>query len=544
MNGSPSSTAVSPTVLRVEDLGCIGIVVRSTQGGVEAAVPSGAATPGMPHADAVEVSWVPGSYSGASGDFVAVNLVELTGDSSDRLELIEEIPVELMGFDENGRLSLPPQLLEVSHAQLRPYSAPGAAAASSAVKKGKFKEGGREPSSKAAHAQRSSTPHRQRLPGAHGRSPRGVQRTTLSARYGRKGSFCVGECASRLFTETSGTGLSRLCCWGLNVPSVLGQSAPSFTGSSAAWGRNMPWRHRQMHGPDFRPSCQATHFSARRKLPVSAVLSCVSQTHWNRNTALLGQSTTLRAKPSNREFTGGIRCHFRRSVLSRGVWSFQAWRTGADGEGGENPQGETRGHSSSRKQDAQIFECPRWRGMVLAQTRRRVPVAAMRQLPQPHPVRRHYRCGPRRGKVGKPAESNCSSSHLRCAGIGVAGSIPRNGMGMAQGPCLAPWAAGQSAMIAYHKERVTLDAARKTMGWLWSDRFRRKRAERRPHQEGGPRRNSTAEMRMEARGRAPRRARKARNDQARQGPARASSGASPVRHLKESAFRRLGSLSL
>ena len=131
MHGSPSSTAVSPTVLRVEDLGCIGIVVRSTQGGVEVAVLSVAATPGMPHADAVEVSWVPGSYSGASGDFVVVNLVELTGDSSDRLELIEEIPVELMGFDENGRLSLPPQLLEVSHAQLRPSSAPGAAAASS-----------------------------------------------------------------------------------------------------------------------------------------------------------------------------------------------------------------------------------------------------------------------------------------------------------------------------------------------------------------------------------------------------------------------------
>ena len=65
-----------------------------------------------------------------------MNLLELPGDSSDCLELIEEIPVELMGFDENGQLSLPPQLLEVSHAQLRPYSAPSAAAASSAVKKG------------------------------------------------------------------------------------------------------------------------------------------------------------------------------------------------------------------------------------------------------------------------------------------------------------------------------------------------------------------------------------------------------------------------
>ena len=66
-----------------------------------------------------------------------------------------------------------------------PSSAHGAAAASSAVRKGKFKEGGREPSSKAAHAQSSSTPHRQRLPGDHGRSSRGVQWTTLSARYGR-----------------------------------------------------------------------------------------------------------------------------------------------------------------------------------------------------------------------------------------------------------------------------------------------------------------------------------------------------------------------
>ena len=95
--------------------------MRSTQGGVEVAVPSGAATPGMPHAVAVELSWVPGSYSGASGDVATVNLLELTGDSSDRLELLEEIPVELMAFDENGRLSLPPQLLEVlssGHTQL------------------------------------------------------------------------------------------------------------------------------------------------------------------------------------------------------------------------------------------------------------------------------------------------------------------------------------------------------------------------------------------------------------------------------------------
>ena len=44
------------SVVRAEDLGCIGFVVRTTQGGVEVAVPSGAATSGMPDAVAVELS--------------------------------------------------------------------------------------------------------------------------------------------------------------------------------------------------------------------------------------------------------------------------------------------------------------------------------------------------------------------------------------------------------------------------------------------------------------------------------------------------------
>ena len=53
-----------PSVVRVEDLGCIGIVVRSTLGGVEVAVPSGA-TPGMPDSVGVELSSEPGFYSGS-----------------------------------------------------------------------------------------------------------------------------------------------------------------------------------------------------------------------------------------------------------------------------------------------------------------------------------------------------------------------------------------------------------------------------------------------------------------------------------------------
>ena len=368
-----------------------------------------AATPGMPHADAVELSWVPGSYSGASGDVATVNLLELMGDSSDRLELIDEIPVELMAFDENWRLSLPPQLLEVSHAQLRPNSAPGAAAASPAVKlRGKFKEGGREPSSKAAHAQRSSTPHRQRLPGAHGRSSRGVQRTTLSARYGRYGSYCV-ECASRLFTETSGPGSAVLQpAYGLEL--CLGAERALEAPAARCTG--------QISAPPVKPRTSQRD-SLNEAASLGGALLRVANALEQKHGCAGDSPRRFRAKPSNREFSGGLRCHFWRSVLSRGVWSFQAWRPGADSEGGENPQGETRGHSSSRKQDAQRFECPRWRGMVLTQTRRRVRVAAMRQLPQPQEVRRHDRCGSRRGKVGQLALSNCSSSSLlRCAGIG------------------------------------------------------------------------------------------------------------------------------
>ena len=93
------------------------------------------------HADAVsvELSLELGSYNGGSGDFVTVNLLELTGDSSDRLEPLEEIPVELTGLDDIGRLPLPPQLLEVSRAQLGPSPASIAATTPSAGKRASSK---------------------------------------------------------------------------------------------------------------------------------------------------------------------------------------------------------------------------------------------------------------------------------------------------------------------------------------------------------------------------------------------------------------------
>ena len=110
--------SVFPWVMRVEDVECIGIIVRTTQDGVEVALPFGAATSGMPDAIDVTLASESGSYRGTSRAFPAVNLVEPTGDSSDRLEPLEELPVELMEFDDSGRLPLPTHHLVISHARL------------------------------------------------------------------------------------------------------------------------------------------------------------------------------------------------------------------------------------------------------------------------------------------------------------------------------------------------------------------------------------------------------------------------------------------
>ena len=77
--------------------------MRTSQSGIEVAVPSAAARTGVPDAVGLELSPKPCFHSGASGDFVVVNLVELTGASSDRIELVEEIFEEVMGFDDDGR---------------------------------------------------------------------------------------------------------------------------------------------------------------------------------------------------------------------------------------------------------------------------------------------------------------------------------------------------------------------------------------------------------------------------------------------------------
>ena len=135
------------SVVRVEDLGCIGIVVRFTQGGLEVAVPSGAATPGMPDAVAVEVSSEPGSYSGASGDFATVGFTEtdwrLVGPSrAARGDTCGAHGVRA------GSLSCSAQAILSTQRSCRVFC----------WKKSKFKEAGGEASSEAVHAQCASPP--------------------------------------------------------------------------------------------------------------------------------------------------------------------------------------------------------------------------------------------------------------------------------------------------------------------------------------------------------------------------------------------------
>ena len=237
-----------PSVVRVEDLGFIGIVVRFTQGGVEAAVPSGAATAGMPDAVAVQLSSEP------SGEFATVNLLELTGDSSDRLVPLEEKPVELMGFDDGGRLPLQPQLLEVSRAQLGTSSASVAATAPSARKRA---------SSKRALLSRTPKPS---TPKAARRSPANAFQELVVDRLeelsGRlslletpdKGAFASPTAQQGFSQKSIGPGSRSSLAGGLTVPSVLGRSAPSLSGpaacaqarASAAWKRSRSRTHDQV----------------------------------------------------------------------------------------------------------------------------------------------------------------------------------------------------------------------------------------------------------------------------------------------------------
>ena len=457
----------------------------------------------MPDAVSVELSSEPGSYNGGSGDFVTVNLLELTGDSLDPraargdtcgANRIRRRRAAVIAASAAGGLSRPARAISSlcrSHRALR-------------WKEGKLKKDGFESSAEAICAQSSSTLSCHRLPGTRCRASRRAQRSTLSARSARQGSSRVAECAASLLTEFLGIRFEKLNCWRSHcseragsVSSFAQQPCSLRSGASADWGRSKPQSHQLAHArSDPRHSCQVTHCAARSSDRSSHSGKCPPAYRERTGTeARCWRDSSRRfwAKLGNRKLTGGLRRHLRGPIFSRSFRSCQARRSSTDSESWENSQREARGsRGGSRKQGAQGLERPRRRSKVLAQTRRCLSIAALWQLPQPQVVHRHDRCGPGRGKVWKPAASKCSASpHQRCSGIGIPRFVPRNAVGMAHlghsRPRRAePCSLGPAEQIAPTTKTGRLGCSAQEYGCLRSDWVRRNRAQYRPHQERDP----------------------------------------------------------
>ena len=220
------------SVARIEDLGCIGIAVRSTQGGVEVAVPSGAATPGKPDAVSVELSSEPGSYNGGSGDFVTVNLLELTGDSLDPraargdtcgANRIRRRRAAVIAASAAGGLSRQARAISSlcrSHRALR-------------WKEGKLKK------TALSRAPKPSAPKAARRSPATAFQELVVERLDeVSGRLSQlevpdKGALASPSAQPAFSQNSRGSGSRSSIAGGLIVPSVLGPSAPSLSSPAA-----------------------------------------------------------------------------------------------------------------------------------------------------------------------------------------------------------------------------------------------------------------------------------------------------------------------
>ena len=460
--------------LRIEDLGPIGIAMRSTQGGVEVAVPSGTATPGMPDAVSVELSLELGSYNGGSGDFVTVNLLELTGDSSDRLEPLEEIPVELTGLDDIGRLPLPPQLLEVSRAQLGPSPASIAATTPSA---------GKRASSKRAALSRAAKPSR---PEAARRSPATafqelvVERLDeLSGRLSQleapdKGALASPSAQPGFSQKSRGSGSRSLSAGGLTNPNVLGRSAPSLRGPAACA------RARALLGGGANPRSTGLHTHA--PIPAAPVRLQAAQPDPPIEAATLG-STLLRitsALEQNQDAGGTVQDAFglnpgiaHSQEECDAIFGDQSSREsfGASRLGGqalitrvvrarkERPEVVVAAHESRVRRDLSVLSGKAWSWRTHADVCLLPRCGSFRSLKRLIAItcsvkmlcfttstlfwNRHHKIRPTRWSGDGPSWAFKT----------------QKGGALHLGPPQK-----QSAVVACHEERVALDAARKSMG--------------------------------------------------------------------------------
>ena len=295
-----------------------------------------------------------------------------------------EQPLELLGFDDSGRLPLPAQPLEISRRHLSSVTAAEGTTAVAMGKKATSKRfavapAPKQPAPEAARRHTAGAFQELKVERLEELGGRLSQLKTLGK--GNSSSACARQGPPPQPQGASSAGPAGAS---IVVPSVLGQAAPCLSGATAcARARALLGRwstHWRPQGPAARSNCRYacwnTECAGR-----SSGRWCKSWEHSAAHRQRVGAETGLcgdspgrfRVEPSDRKFSGGIRGLFRGPVLPRGVRGWKTRETGAGGKGGENSQREARGgHCCSRRQGTQGPQRPRGRIMVLAQTRRRV----------------------------------------------------------------------------------------------------------------------------------------------------------------------------
>ena len=208
-----------------------------------------------------------------------------------------------------------------------------------------------------------------------------------------KGAFASASAQLGFSQKARGSSIAG----GLTVPSVLGRSATSLSGPAAcARARALLGSGCTIRSPPFlsdhrprRPPQTSQPDPENETASLGGALLCVAsaleQKHDSSGTVHDAFGPNPGVANSQVEYDAIFGDRSSRESSGPARLGGQALTARVVRTRKERPEG-SRG--VSRKQGAQGFDRPRRRSMVLAQTRRCLPVAAVRQLPQPHAVRR------------------------------------------------------------------------------------------------------------------------------------------------------------
>ena len=160
-----------------------------------------------------------------------MNLVELAGPASDRLEPLVELPPELLGAFGFRRQWTPPLASIGPRSASQLSDGPRRDYCRCHGQESDFKESRRGSSAERARAQASSTTHRRRLPGTYGRASRGAGGSRRSRLREREILHPRAQAHRARRAERVGTGSS-----------LFQRSYGLRTGPSSTWGRSAHWR--------------------------------------------------------------------------------------------------------------------------------------------------------------------------------------------------------------------------------------------------------------------------------------------------------------